>query len=1015
MNSSTTQADRLRELLEFAQQSALLRASPIPDITRYGIFHEFEHAISCLPGLAFNRGSADGEEEIWLVIERLQEAPVPQPESILLKTWIESTNNPAKEPTLRSHVEIQALIEIGAFSTPKDTSNFDPRQLMALSSFDQKKAVEEQFKAYIENVWKLWAAEEKRRRRTISLYAKLFTLKQQLEGGIVDAQIELVWGSGVAVWNMAGTQVVYPLVTRLVELSLDESTMEIEVRPRDIDPRVELDIYSVKDNPGVPDTEKAAKEFFSKATTTFSPFDRSSFESLLHSAVTYLDPKGIYWPSLTSAEDRSLPKASEELKVTDTWVLFARPRSASLFIQDIERFKKKLDDQTITIPPPLTAIVTDPSTTNEDVPLPLFRGLSTSCGSSGQSGGSQPCQDLFFPMPFNNEQVRIVQLLECSDGVVVQGPPGTGKTHTIGNIICHYLALGKRVLVTSMKDPALAVLQDKLPAEIRPLAISLLTSEQEGMRQFEYAVSKIAAEVQRLDRFSLSREITQIENSIDVYHAKLAKLDNQISEWAIKNLTPIELNGEIIEPINAAEIVVKNEQMISWFEDPISIGTDCSPHFNDSDIVRLREARRTLLSDLDYLGSMLPLISAFPDARDLTRAHQDLARAVELQSQVDSGEVPRLIDSSKATFEVAQRLSAQIANLKLLRQAINDACCNWSRHLLSRLHKRYGDAACAPQLVVCPSCSTKNRIKHQISPGQHRCGNCSAEIPVPSTTNYSDELLVLFESLGSEIEASIAERKQFLAKPIAGAEDIELAHDLVNGIENLAQGRQAFEFSELLSDDLTTLAAMLKSAVEEHAQLSCNAVAAPNELEHNASVLEGIEKLSNGRRPFGLTGLFTKSEEKALITEIRINGSKPKTATEWRYVLDNLNARKRFAELAMRWNSQVEQIELRDFYVVPSQDGALQSAYKNCQKLLELITSDKKREVRLREISVLNAMPSNASDWQHVLNYVRQLKCCRDLLTRWNALTEDLQIPTFPTSPSQITAANDAFNIYRKP
>ncbi len=269
MHTSNTQADRLLELLEFAKQSALLRANPVPDISRYGIFHEYEHGIAPLPGLDFNKGTLDGEDEIWLVVKRLQESTAPQPESILLKTWIDLTNNPSKEPTLRSHVDIQTLINIGEFAIQKNKSNLDPKQLVAFNAFDRGKTVEEQFKAYVENVWKPWAAEERRRRKTISLYAKLFTLKQQLEGGIVDAQIELVWGSGVAMWNMAGIQVTYPLVTRLVELSLNETTMEIEVRPRDSDPRVELDIYSVTDNPGVSETEKTAKEFFANAITTF--------------------------------------------------------------------------------------------------------------------------------------------------------------------------------------------------------------------------------------------------------------------------------------------------------------------------------------------------------------------------------------------------------------------------------------------------------------------------------------------------------------------------------------------------------------------------------------------------------------------------------------------------------------------------------------------------------------------------------------------------------------------------
>jgi superfamily II DNA or RNA helicase len=50
---------------------------------------------------------------------------------------------------------------------------------------------------------------------------------------------------------------------------------------------------------------------------------------------------------------------------------------------------------------------------------------------SDHSPSGKKVRDLYFPKAFNDEQVRIVQLLEVSDGVVVQGPPGTGKTHTI--------------------------------------------------------------------------------------------------------------------------------------------------------------------------------------------------------------------------------------------------------------------------------------------------------------------------------------------------------------------------------------------------------------------------------------------------------------------------------------------------------------------------------------------------------------------------------------------------------
>ena len=55
----------------------------------------------------------------------------------------------------------------------------------------------------------------------------------------------------------------------------------------------------------------------------------------------------------------------------------------------------------------------------------------------------------------------------------MQGPPGTGKTHTIANIVCHYMATGRRVLVTSHSEGALAVLRDQIPESVRNLAVSL--------------------------------------------------------------------------------------------------------------------------------------------------------------------------------------------------------------------------------------------------------------------------------------------------------------------------------------------------------------------------------------------------------------------------------------------------------------------------------------------------------------------------------------------------------------
>ena len=76
----------------------------------------------------------------------------------------------------------------------------------------------------------------------------------------------------------------------------------------------------------------------------------------------------------------------------------------------------------------MTAIVTDPDMSNPVIELPSFGGLTASY-QDGDEGLGKGQSELYFPKPFNEEQVRLIQRLEVSDGVVVQGPPGTGKTH----------------------------------------------------------------------------------------------------------------------------------------------------------------------------------------------------------------------------------------------------------------------------------------------------------------------------------------------------------------------------------------------------------------------------------------------------------------------------------------------------------------------------------------------------------------------------------------------------------
>ena len=292
--------ERLLALIEYAQKSAAMSSKPTSNVTSH-FFCRHENGIAKLPGIHLNISAEDSGDEIWLVVNRLHEQKPPDVTSIVLQAWIELTNNPSNEPVLKTHIEIQKLVELGLMPSPslnKETIELsDAKDIIFLDAYELRVDVKTQLDIYIKNRWLPWSIEEKVRRESISLYKTLFTLKQQLEGSIIESQLELVWGTGIVVWKMGDISVSYPLVTRLVEISFNEMTMDIEIRPRDVDARLELEIYSAVDNQGVTDLERIGKEYFSRANQTFSPFDSTTFDFLLNSAVTYLDSQGVYWPN----------------------------------------------------------------------------------------------------------------------------------------------------------------------------------------------------------------------------------------------------------------------------------------------------------------------------------------------------------------------------------------------------------------------------------------------------------------------------------------------------------------------------------------------------------------------------------------------------------------------------------------------------------------------------------------------------------------------------------------------
>lgn len=696
---------RLIGLIDYVEATERDRLKVELDYSSHRGFVTVGEEIAGLPGVSLDCG--DEDDPVWLRVERLAKIAPPAPTDRELALWLSLRDDVAIAPSLKPEIATSGLVELELLAAE------DAPERIALSDYERREDVEAAFQAWLDGAWKPWAEREKPRRETIKLYSALYMLRQQLEG-ISDVPVELVCGIGFATLFRNGQRLRYPLLSMAMELSLDEKGHCIEARPRlEADPGLEIDPLDRMGLHGLDQWRASTEKFVSELDeVALSPFAPESFEPALRQAAALFDPDGIYVPDARPADARRIPPVEPLLQVSMAYAFFQRERRATQLMEDLRRFRAALSEggDTPEFPAAVAALLVEPSDTIEEPEYPQFRGISTIPGITSSDGSGK---DLFFPKPFNREQVEVIQRLEVRPGVVVQGPPGTGKTHTIANIISHYLALGKRVLVTSQKAPALRVLRDKLPEAVRPLAVSLLDSDRDGLKQFRESVDIIAEKLQRLRRHELQRQIADLDHQIENLHRSLARIDNEVDAIGRMAVSPVVLGDETIEPLRAARLVVAEPELAGWLPDDIDATPDFDPRFSDNDIVALRQARRQVGQDIGYLGVSVPKSASLPSIDRLLPVHRDLARAEELRRQINAGTLPDLRVSDGEAAERLGNLAHELDELDALGERVASAPFAWTTEASRSI--RAGE----DQEFLAAAARLQPEIDHLLAEGSH--------------------------------------------------------------------------------------------------------------------------------------------------------------------------------------------------------------------------------------------------------------------------------------------------------
>lgn len=634
-------SNRMLGLIDYVIAIEKAKLKLTTDLVQHGGFHRTNDELSALPGIAFNKVLGDGETAL-LTAERLAPRPPPAPVDPMLKPWVTIFDDPTRAPKLRERLSATECTAAGIV-LPTGATGLDLADYPALTALNAALTV------YGDGIWADWAASEAPRRTTIGVYGALFALRQLLIAPDGAPQ-ELVCALGYAALERGGKRLNYPLLTIPVDIDLDPVSHVISLVPRaEAKPGVEADPLDAMDLSSVDAWRKSTLGLLETLDDDpLSPFAPATYEPILQSAAAMLDPGARYDGGATS---RPRPALGQQLRITDCFGFLQRERRATQLMADLQAFRRQVEDGETAIPAAVAALFTDPSGDVPDEDFPSYRGINNIAGTTAPDGSGE---DLFFPKPYNAEQVAIAQRLAVRDGVVVQGPPGTGKTHTIANIISHYLATGRRVLVTSQKAPALKVLGEQLPAAIRPLAVSLLDSDREGLKAFRSSVDVIAQQLQFLRKSDLDAEIAGLERQIDGLHRTLAAIDRDFESIGRTALTTVNLDGVAIMPLDAAHEVLAAGDEATWLLDEIDTSPRFDPQMNDDDIGAVRAARAAIGDALGLVGITLPPSNLLADADVIIDAHERLQQAAAIETRIATDAIWRLADARPETLTSAR-------------------------------------------------------------------------------------------------------------------------------------------------------------------------------------------------------------------------------------------------------------------------------------------------------------------------------------------------------------------------
>jgi hypothetical protein len=628
-------AQPLKDILRYLAEVVRLDGSQVngrpPNDHRF-VLHQSE--FDGLPGITYDTRDEDGA--VWLAVERLTDLSPPDPDADI-GNWIDVSRDPEQKPQVRDSIvvtvgsaEKERLVAAGrartqdcapAIAGSEGGGGIWNVRLRLADHPDVARRLER----FVGEPWASWAEAERPRRKTMAIYQRLLDVVHLIQTADADRPVELVWGIG----TVRNQEIAQPVLERLVEIEVIESPNgEIRIRPRLL-AGVELNPLASLPTP-LRSADDAGSRILAQCNSEISPFVRSSFEPLLDQIGLQLDVQGVDASTNGTPEtEQRLSEIDPKPVVSDRWMIFPRPRSNRLVLRDLERLEDAIDRapwKERAVSGVARVLALGPHEDGRDrghKALPSVIGRPIDIMPAPEENLANH-SDLFFPLAFDIDQIEVVRSLEKADGLAIQTGACTETLPVITNVICHYLALGQRVLVVSRKATLLSGLRQRLPPAIRDLAIGPTDSDKERSRQIATAIHRLQVIAETLGSPDQAALIDELDRDAAATRRRIDDIDDEVASIARVNLR--RLPGFVDVPLDVAKKLIAEPEPYAWFDDrPERLLSETALSVAAVDAVR--DARIRVEQQLLHIDAQLPGLTELPHPEALVRLHVDLREA----------------------------------------------------------------------------------------------------------------------------------------------------------------------------------------------------------------------------------------------------------------------------------------------------------------------------------------------------------------------------------------------------